>query len=120
MELQIKYDSNKYSDQLVANFLKWWQDILSAFANQSEKQVVTTRLIEQKKFSPSDGIGMMVENLINDSETLVSLFAKQVFESSESIALSGQTFRLTYKELDDRSSQFANFLLQQQTIQRGD
>jgi non-ribosomal peptide synthetase component F len=75
LELQIKYDSNKYSDQLVADFLRWWQDILSAFANESEKKVVQTRLIEQQHWLPSQGKCIEVENLINASERSKSVIS---------------------------------------------
>lgn len=61
-----------------------------------------------------DGIGYPQE------DTIVSLFEKQVCQTPERIAISFENQQLTYRELNEKANQLANYLIQHYHVQPHD
>ncbi|SDI25417.1 amino acid adenylation domain-containing protein/natural product biosynthesis luciferase-like monooxygenase domain-containing protein [Chryseobacterium taeanense] len=53
-------------------------------------------------------------------KTIIELFQKQVIENPDNIAYQSDSFSVTYKELDEKSNQFALFITDKYNVKQGD
>ncbi|MEM6684366.1 MAG: amino acid adenylation domain-containing protein, partial [Bacteroidota bacterium] len=118
--LHISFDPNFVSKTIathfVATFKRW---LLSLETNLNEKitqlSIVTKAEAQQLLHDFNDTTLDFPKQ-----ETLIDLFEQQVAKVPDSMAVVYEDIALTYKELNEKANQFANYLIQHQNVTRGD
>lgn len=110
LNIHIAFETSKFSDDFI-------QNILSSFESITE-QIITNpdvKLSELKLFSENERNKILFEwndtSKELDNKCVHKLFEDAVEKYSEKIALETGKNKLTYKELNQRSNQLANFLI---------
>ncbi|MBJ6369741.1 condensation domain-containing protein, partial [Snuella sedimenti] len=86
---------------------------LLEFINNAEKSILEVNYLTEKEKQVLIGGYNRTEVLCPKEKTVIDLFKAQVFKTPEAIAVVYEDTALTYKELDERSNQLANYLAKQ-------
>lgn len=108
----ITYDPDLFHSTTIANMLENFETLLESIVESPEAELHQLRIL-----SPSQqaeiwhmGTGDKTNNNISDSLCLHELFVRQARMTPEAIACVCGSDHLTYRELDERSTQLAHFL----------
>ena len=106
-QVKAEYNANEYSESLIAQFLESYETVLMGLLTQEKLVDVTIASHKQQ-----DLLDSFNHNDIeyDDSQTIVSLFGKQVTATPENIAVVYQDKRYTYAQVDEISNRIAAFL----------
>ncbi|MEP0264420.1 amino acid adenylation domain-containing protein [Dokdonia sp.] len=101
------YDTEIYSNEAIAVIIS---QLKSAFANQNDNVIGKTIIQESNN----------TVKQFDAFNSIVEAFKKQVTLCENEIALCSNEGTISYKELDEKSDQFAQCLIQEYGVQKGD
>lgn len=115
LSVELYYDTAKFSPETIHII----SSQLNAFFGE------TTVINENKSIPSYEEIAFV--NKLNEtnqtflnSESLIKLFENQALQSPENIALIEGEYRINYKELDTKATQFAHYLIDTHGVTKGD
>jgi amino acid adenylation domain-containing protein/non-ribosomal peptide synthase protein (TIGR01720 family) len=116
----IEYNSDIYSKAGISQLLKHLESLLNAVIKNPSTPIHQLNYLSEK-----DKHQLLVE--FNDavveyseSKTIVDLFEEQVLKSPNNTALVFEGIEITYKELNEKSNQLANYLRKNYNVQADD
>lgn len=114
------YNEDVYEAAMMRQLVQHYFQFLEKVLAQPKAKIRTIDYLTQaeKTVLLEDFKGAVVP--YDQSETLISLFQKQVHKTPQNIALVNNTTKLTYEELDARSNQLAEYLVENYHIQADD
>ncbi|GGG24223.1 hypothetical protein GCM10011344_26200 [Dokdonia pacifica] len=112
ISLSVKYNSDVYDQHLMETFIKHYKLLLNALLENTDQSVGLVDYLSTKEKD-------ILINEFNDTykeslgdTTVLDLFEKQVIEQPNAVAVVFENTQVTYKELDERSNQIANSLVE--------
>jgi amino acid adenylation domain-containing protein len=106
-QVKAEYNSNEYSEAMIRQYLESYEAVVKGFLTKEylrEVDITTISQIETlDSFNQTD-----VE--YDDTQTIVSLFSRQVKKTPENIAVVFKDKRYTYKEVDEISDRIASYV----------
>jgi len=109
LDCWLEYSSDLYHSETVARMLRHFETLLTNIAVNPDQNVSGLELLTSEEREQ-----LLTLNQTRPAfagKTLAEMFAAQVERSPDAIALTFESEKLTYKELDQRSNQLANHLL---------
>ncbi|MBP5498855.1 MAG: amino acid adenylation domain-containing protein, partial [Muribaculaceae bacterium] len=104
-----EYDNGQYSDSLVAQLTESIANVLKAFINQPESLLSGITLLSAEQTKLLDSYNQN-DAPYDDSQTIVSLFKKQVELHPDNVAVVYKDTQLTYREVDELSDRIAGYI----------
>ncbi len=111
------YNSNVYNQELIVGLLGHFKYLIANIAQYSESPIASIDLVHGEERE-------MILNGFNDTkqdfpsdDSIVSLFEKQAKKTPENKAIVYGDVSLTYRELNQRSNQFARYLIEKHGVQ---
>jgi len=106
-QVKAEYNSNEYSEALIAQFLESYEAVVEGFLSQ-------TYLCEVDIATPSQRAVLDSFNQTDvdydNTQTIVSLFSRQAKATPANIAVVYQDKRFTYAEVDEMSDRIAGYI----------
>jgi amino acid adenylation domain-containing protein len=106
-QIKAEYNSNEYSQTLISQFLESYEAVITGFLTQEYLRDVNITTASQTealdKFNQTD-----VD--YDNSQTIVSLFRRQVKATPENTAVVYKDKRFTYAEVDEISNRIAGYI----------
>lgn len=99
-----EYNANEYSETLINNFLESYEKIVSGFLTQEYLRDIC--LTSEKQLEILDSFNE-TEQEYDDTQTIVSLFRKQVQETPDNLAVVYKDKQYTYRQVDEISDRIA-------------
>ncbi|WP_306352330.1 non-ribosomal peptide synthetase [Flavobacterium sp. '19STA2R22 D10 B1'] len=120
IQIEFEYNENNFETTLIENLAEQFKKVISEFLlypNKSLKKIEIISDREQKEL-----LGSYINTTVDYNEhfTIVDAFNMQLLTHKDQIVLSTAYKTYTYKELDDLSNQYANFLTTEYNIQQKD
>nr|WP_262903198.1 amino acid adenylation domain-containing protein [Chitinophaga rhizophila] len=114
LQLQVEYNTDLYNEPFIHALVQHLEGfILSALANPEQ----AINLLEY--LTPEERYTIPVLTPVNESH-LVEIFEQQAARTPDATAVVYNGVTLTYRQLQERSSQLAHYLLQHYAIKSGD
>ena len=106
-QVKAEYNSNEYSQELIAQFLESYEAVVKGFLTQTllcDISIATKAQI--------DVLDTFNQNDVDydDTQTIVSLFRRQAKDTPDNIAVVYKDNRYTYKEVDELSDRIAGYI----------
>ena len=107
--IEAEYSANEYSETLISQFLESYEAVVNGFL---AKELL--RDIDIATTTQVDLLDTFNQNDVDydDSQTVVSLFRRQVKATPQNIAVVYQDKRFTYAEVDEISDRIAGYIAQ--------
>ena len=102
----IEYDNGQYSEAMMQSLAQSVSNAVSAFAANADKPLRSISLMDNAGVSLLDSFNQ-TEVDYDDTQTIVSLFRRQVAETPDNLAVVYHDVRLTYHEVDERTNAIA-------------
>ena len=108
-QVKAEYNANEYSEALIAQFLESYEAVVEGFLSQEKLADVSITTQSQTTLLDS----FHTDDIEYDTtQTIVSLFEKQVSATPQNIAVVYKDKQFTYAEVDEISSRIAAFISQ--------
>ena len=107
--LSIEYDNGQYSAGMMQNLAQSVCNAASAFAAAADAPLRSISLLNNMQRAELDSFNQ-TEVPYDDTQTVVSLFRRQVAEHPDNIAMVYHDLRLTYKQVDEQSERIAQYV----------
>ena len=108
--IKAEYNSNEYSEKLIATFLESYETALEGFLTQTFLRDID--ICTENQCAVLEGFNQ-TEVEYDHSETIVSLFRKQAAATPDNIALVYKDKHYTYREVDEISDRIAAYIHKQ-------
>ena len=108
----IEYDNGRYSESLMQRLAQSICNAIDAFIRQPEMALQHVSLLDAEQTAVLDSFNQ-TEVPYDDTQTIVSLFRRQVEQTPDNMAVVYHDKHYTYKEVDAISERIANYLVQQ-------
>ena len=108
----IEYDNGRYSESLMQRLAQSICNAIDAFIRQPEMALQHVSLLDAEQTAVLDSFNQ-TEVPYDDTQTIVSLFHRQVEQTPDNMAVVYHDKHYTYKEVDAISDRIANYLVQQ-------
>ncbi len=119
LAIQVKYDTNKYEEVFISNFLSSYISILENINSNLSEQLITIDILSDgEKETLLQFSEVSKKEKINES--VISNFHQQVIETPSNIALVHKGKKYTYTELNEKANRLAFILREQFNIKRED
>ncbi|RUT69557.1 amino acid adenylation domain-containing protein [Flavobacterium cupreum] len=120
LDLRIEYNTDIYDGYLIKRMFGHFENLMLKTLAQPEIQIQEVDYLtqEEKNHLLFDLNNTVIE--YPSGKTVLDLFEEQVAKTPNNIAIVFKDTQLTYKELDDQSSQLAGYLAQNYTIEPDD
>lgn len=105
--IDLYYDTARYSDKAIALIIA---QLKATFTNQN-MSVVGKAMIDTSNTTAQQ---------YDSFNTVTTIFSQQAATQINETALISNDIRISYKELDEKSNQFAHYLIQECGVQKGD
>jgi hypothetical protein len=102
----IEYDNGQYSEAMMQSLAQSVSNAVSAFAANADKPLRSISLMDNAGVCLLDSFNQ-TEVDYDDTQTIVSLFHRQVAETPDNLAVVYHDVRLTYQEVDERTNAIA-------------
>ena len=102
----VEYDNGRFSEAMMQSLATSVSNAISAFAKAPEAALRSVNLTNDAQIAVLDSFNQ-TEVPYDNTQTVVSLWNKQVAETPDNIAVVYQDTRLTYREVDERSNAIA-------------
>ena len=102
----IEYDNGQYSEGMMQSLAQSVSNAVSAFAANADKPLRSIPLIDNAGASLLDSFNPSAVDY-DDTQTIVSLFRRQVAATPDNLAVIYHDTRLTYKEVDEKTDAIA-------------
>ena len=106
-QVKAEYHSNEYSKELIAQYLESYEAVVEGLLTQEYLRDIDIATSSQK-----DVLDSFNQNDVeyDDTQTIVSLFAKQAKATPDNVAVVFKDRQYTYKEVDEISDRIAGFI----------
>ncbi|KAB8151547.1 amino acid adenylation domain-containing protein [Kordia sp. TARA_039_SRF] len=119
LTVELTYDTNVYQTTAMETMATHFQNVINRFATQETKTLTDFEILSETERNE-----LLITN--NDynityptDQTILDVFTERVLENPNEIAVVFQDTKLTFKELDEVSTQLANYLIQNHAITKG-
>ncbi len=102
----IEYDNGQYSEAMMQSLAQSVSNAVSAFAAAADKPLRSISLTDNSGISLLDSFNETAVDYDN-TQTIISLFRRQVAETPDNLAVVYHDVRLTYKEVDEKTDAIA-------------
>ena len=106
----IEYDNGRYSQNLMQTLAKSICNAAKAFIRQPEMKLQQVSLLDAEQTAILDSFNQ-TEVPYDDTQTIISLFRKQVAQTPDNMAVVYHDKHYTYKEVDAISERIATYLI---------
>ncbi|MBR6878885.1 MAG: amino acid adenylation domain-containing protein, partial [Bacteroidales bacterium] len=106
----IEYDNGRYSESLMQRLAQSICNAIDAFIRQPEMALQHVSLLDAEQTAVLDSFNQ-TEVPYDDTQTIVSLFHRQVEQTPDNMAVVYHDKHYTYKEVDAISDRIANYLV---------
>ena len=106
--VKAEYNSNEYTEALIAQFLESYEAVVEGFLSQTYLCEVDIATASQRTTLDSFN---QTDVDYDDSQTIVSLFRRQVKATPDNTAVVYQDKRFTYAEVDEISDRIAGYIV---------
>ncbi|MEL7001554.1 MAG: amino acid adenylation domain-containing protein, partial [Bacteroidota bacterium] len=117
LDLCLNYNTDLYSDEKIKTYADCFNQIIYQIAADVDVALNDLELLSTREADRLDGYNNINPDLV-DTENVVAMITKVAGLNPTHEALIGQGESLSYLELDNKSNQFANYLLEK-NIGRG-
>ena len=104
--VSIEYDNGQYSEAMMQSLAQSVSNVVSAFAAAADKPLRSISLMDGNGVSLLDSFNQTAVDYDN-TQTIISLFRRQVAETPDNLAVVYHDVRLTYKEVDEKTDAIA-------------
>ena len=104
--IAIEYDNGKYSEALMQSLAQSVSNAVCAFAAKADAPLCGVSLLDKPAAELLDSFNQTQVDYDN-TQTIISLFRRQVKETPDNLAVIYHDVRLTYREVDKRTDQIA-------------
>ena len=108
----VEYDNGRYSHDLMQHLAQSICNAVKAFISQPEMKLKQVSLLDAEQAAVLDSFNQ-TDVPYDDTQTIVSLFRKQVAQTPDNMAVVYHDKHYTYKEVDAISERIANYLVKQ-------
>ena len=108
----IEYDNGRYSHELMQTLAKSICNAAKAFIRQPEMKLQQVSLLDAEQTAILDSFNQ-TDVPYDDTQTIISLFRKQVAQTPDNMAVVYHDKHYTYKEVDEISERIASYLVEQ-------
>ena len=108
----VEYDNGRYSQSLMQSLAQSVGNAVNAFIRHPEMALQQVSLLDAEQATVLDGFNQ-TDVPYDDTQTIVSLFRKQVAQTPDNMAVVYHDKHYTYKEVDAISERIANYLVKQ-------
>ena len=102
----VEYDNGQYSEAMMQSLAQSVSNAVSAFAAAADKPLRSISLTDNTGISLLDSFNETAVPYDN-TQTIVSMFRRQVAETPDNLAVVYHDVRLTYKEVDEKTDAIA-------------
>ncbi len=120
ISFNVSYNTDVYELEMVEQLMQHFKYLLNSLLVSPEVPLKTINYLTKSETEQLLYDFNTTKVLYPGDRTLVELFKEQVILRANKTAVVYEDSRLTYKELDELSNQFANYLKTECTIQYGD
>ena len=113
---RLKYNYPTFTENNIRCLQSHWKILLESIVCDVSQPVIHYSILRDEEKSFLLDSSATNKLAYPSDETIVSLFEKQVKNNPEAIALSYGGLNLTYKELNQKTNQFAHYLLKKYTV----
>ncbi|MRX70530.1 amino acid adenylation domain-containing protein [Flavobacterium resistens] len=120
LDLTIEYNTDIYDEYLIERMFLHFENLLTESLEQPERLIQDVDYLTDKEKQQ-----LLVD--FNDTKvdypkdkTIIDLFEEQVDKTPDDIAVVFEEVQLTYKELNEKANQLANYLLKFSNLSKGD
>ena len=104
--VSIEYDNGQYSEAMMQSLAQSVSNVVSAFAAAADKPLRSISLMDGNGVNLLDSFNQTAVDYDN-TQTIISLFRRQVAETPDNLAVVYHDVRLTYKEVDEKTDAIA-------------
>jgi amino acid adenylation domain-containing protein/thioester reductase-like protein len=105
----LQYDNGRYSEQLMQSLAQSVSNAANAFMRHPDAKLKSISLLDDKQTALLDSFNN-TDVPYDNTQTIVSLFHKQVERVPDHIAVVYHDVRLTYKQVDEISDRIAGYI----------
>ena len=120
LRLQVVYNRDIYSEQMVTDLTKHFSQLMSAIAEDPYLPVSKLGMLSGEEQSRLMALGRSVNRTASKAASVVSLFEEQVDRDPVRTAVVCGGSSLTYGELEERANKLANYLRETCGVRRDD
>ena len=102
----IEYDNGQYSEAMMQSLAQSVSNVVSAFAAAADQPLRSISLMDSTGINLLDSFNQTAVDYDN-TQTVVSLFRRQVEATPDNLAVVYHDIRLTYKEVDEKTDAIA-------------
>ncbi|MFH6990654.1 amino acid adenylation domain-containing protein, partial [Flavobacterium collinsii] len=120
LDLAVSYNTDIYDAYLIEKMFVHFENLLAQLVKQPEKLIREVGYLTEEE---SNQLLLEFNNTEVDypeDKTIIDLFEEQVEKTPNNIAVVFENTELTYKELNERSNQLANYLRENYSIKADD
>ena len=104
--VSIEYDNGQYSEAMMQSLAQSVSNVVSAFAAAADKPLRSISLMDGNGVNLLDSFNQTAVDY-DKTQTIISLFRRQVAETPDNLAVVYHDVRLTYKEVDEKTDAIA-------------
>ena len=108
----VEYDNGRYSHSLMQSLAQSVSNAVDAFISHPEMALQQVSLLDANQTAVLDSFNQ-TDVPYDDTQTIVSLFRRQVEQTPDNMAVVYHDKHFTYKEVDAISERIANYLVKQ-------
>ena len=106
-----EYNTDLYKPETIENFVDHFIQLLRSIIENPNEEIGKLKILSNKEnIVLSESFNSLIQTLPNQN-TILDLFHEQVEKSPNALAVEFEGKKLTYLELNEKSNQLANFLL---------
>ncbi len=106
----LQYDNGRYSEEMMQSLAQSVSNVANAFISHPDVALKSVSLLDARQTALLDSFNQN-DVPYDSTQTVVSLFRKQVESMPENIAVVYHDVRLTYKQVDEISDRIAHHIL---------
>jgi len=107
--LVVIYNADVYEAEMMKNFIQHFKNVLEAATKTPTERIGLLEMLQQEEVAVLEAFNA-TDFTYNEAKTVVELFAQQVAKNPNQTALVFEGERLTFRELDEKSNQVANYI----------
>ena len=112
----LQYDNGRYSKELMQSLAQSISNAANAFISNPDAKLKSVSLLDDKQTTLLDSFNQ-TDVPYDNTQTVVSLFRKQVESVPDNIAVIYHDVRLTYKQVDEMSDRIAGYICSKLQVQ---
>lgn len=120
LHMEINYNTDVYQRDMIEAMMTHYKQLLAFFTNNPEETIASSNCLTAQETNKLLNGFNHTHTDRNRTETVLDLFNKQVQNSGNKTALIYKDKKISYKELNQLSNQFSNFLKSNYGLEKND